>query len=147
MMTSGYTAPPIRKFHVEYVSSGVTREWSTDHQLCVFNINNGYQETIDAWANDVKAVLTTWQDTTPCFMIHDFHKALGFNRYFRKRFETLFKHRPDLKRYVGVIVPDDPIADIIRTVIMHQQRVAPHAATWEVFVTRPEAMIWLTECE
>lgn len=146
-MTNGYTALANRKFHVEYVSSGVTREWSTNRQLCVFNINNGYQETIDAWANDVKTVLATWQDTTPCFMLHDFHKALGFNRYFRKRFETLFKLRPDLKRYVGVIVPDDPIAEIIRAVIMHQQQVALHPATWEVFTTRPEAMIWLAERE
>ncbi|HVU10537.1 MAG TPA: hypothetical protein VHD90_04635 [Phototrophicaceae bacterium] len=145
-MDGNFVALPSRRFHVEYVASGVTREWSGDRQLCVFNIDNGYQETIDAWANNVKAVLTTWPENTPCLMLHDFHKALGFNRYFRKRFETLFKHRPDLKRYVAVIVPDDPIAEIIRAVIT-QQRSPTQAATWEVFTTRVSALAWLGEHE
>lgn len=130
---------------IEYVASGVIREWSADRRLCIFNVHNGYQETINAWVKDARTVIERWEDSIPCLMLHDFQRALGFNKYFRECFESLFTFRPELKRHVAVITPDDPAADVIRSVIDTRQASVDkdYCVHWEVFTARKQALSWL----
>src|SRR5438128_2343302 len=103
-------------FVVQQVAPGVTRECSSDGCLMVFNVMDGSHQTVARWGNWVKNLLLQWPTDKPCYLLHDLHRSsfAAFDRLMQTECDELFRLRPDLERWVAVILPANDAALIAR---------------------------------
>jgi hypothetical protein len=134
-------------FVVEHVSRSVFKERSASGKLVIFHIEDGQDETIAQWASAVKDELTRWPSGHPCLLLHDLHKTgiSAFGAYIRDDFQRLYQLRPDLKRYVGIVMPAGSEAEIAQLDVMVRELKAKigYPVHWEVFTDREGALAWL----
>ncbi len=134
-------------FIVEHVSPDVRKQRSANGNLDIFYVSNGQEPTIRTWAEAVKDDLLHWQSGSPCLVLHDLHKsgALAFGPTMQADFQELFQLRPELERYVAVVMPADFSAEIARldVLVRELQAEAGYPVHWKVFTSRGAATRWL----
>src|SRR5690349_19637891 len=102
------------RFIVEQVASGVTRERSSDGQMMIFAVQDGNPQTVASWAEQVKITLQNWPTNRSCYLLHDLHRSSfhAFDAFMHAKFNELFALRPELERWVAVVLPDQDCATI-----------------------------------
>jgi len=134
-------------FTHEQISPSVVKKRSANGKMDIFYTHDGQEQTIAAWANAVKAELMRWSPGYPCLLLYDFRKTglLNFGAEMQADFEALFQLRPDLERYVAVVMPPDMSTEIARLdVLVRELRAnAGYPVHWKVFTSRQQAMGWL----
>jgi len=134
-------------FVVEHISPGVLKKRSANGKLDIFSMDNGREQTVAAWADAVKTELMRWPAGYPCLLLHDLRKTglLAFGAEMQTDFEELFQLRPDLERYVALVMPADFSAEIVRLDILVRELQAKigYPVHWKVFTHRHDAMGWL----
>ncbi len=134
-------------FIVEHVSPNIVKERSRNGEMVVFEIADGSVTTVSQWASAVEDELCRWPSGYPCLILHDLHKSgrLAFGAEMQADFERLFHLRPDLKRYVAVIMPPNDSVDIARLdcLIRKLNEAEHYPVNWEIFTKRKDALTWL----
>ncbi len=129
----------------------VIEEYSSDRKLAIFVLENSAPATIRAWTHEVKETLEKWPSGYPCLLIHDFHKIGRFvlNADMWNSFHELHRLRPDLERYVALIMPFNSDLQPIRLAIRTRDLGVPsyYPIHWEVFGHRKAALSWLIDKE
>ncbi len=133
-------------FTLERVAPGVIQERSEDGRLIVFRIEDGSKETVCAWADCAEALILDWPAKQPCLLLNDLHKSgmLAFSACMQDKLQELHQLRPELRRFVALVVPDFT-ADLARLEALMQELSALQGGEhyWKVFTARQPAMIWL----
>lgn len=134
-------------FTVEQVAPGVTCERSTDGQIIIFGVHDGSSQTIVRWAEQVKIALLNWPACRPCYMLQDLHHSSlnAFNEIMQSKLSDLFLLRPDLERWVAVILPDEDSARFAQldVRVCELMVAASYPVHREIFTDRRQAMRWL----
>ena len=70
---------------------------------------------------------------------------MAFDAHMHEDFQELYRFRPDLKRYVAVVLPLDSSTEIAHLdVLVRELKTKPgYPVHWEVFTDRRSAMDWL----
>ena len=136
-------------FIIEHVSPSVIKERSANGKLIIFAIDNGQEQTVAAWAHATKDELLRWPNGYPCLFLHDLHKSgmLAFGAHMQDDFQRLYQLRPDLERYVAVVMPANSSEELSRLDIRVRELKAKfdYPVHWNVFPDRGSAMAWLLE--
>ncbi len=136
-------------FIVEHVSPSVIKERSSNGKLIIFSIDNGQDRTVAAWADAVKDELLRWPNGHPCLFLHDLHKSgmLAFGAHMQDDFQRLYELRPDLERYVAVVMPANSSEEIARLDVRVRELKAKsdYPVHWNVSPDRESAMAWLLD--
>ncbi len=134
-------------FMVEQIAPGITRELSTDGQIMIFGVHDGSYQTIARWAEQVEIALQEWPAYQSCYLLQDLHHSSynAFNEIMQTKLSELFLLRPDLERWVAIILPDEDSAKFARLDVrvcelMVSTRYPVHR---EIFTNRRQAMRWL----
>ena len=134
-------------FVVEEAAPGVTREYSADGHIVIFGVHDGSTQTIARWADQVKATLLRWPADQPCFLLHDLHRSSfhAFDSFMRTKFDELFVLRPQMERWVAVILPEGDGARFARinTRVRELLVASSYPVHWEIFTSRKQATNWL----
>jgi hypothetical protein len=135
------------RFIVEHVSPSVFKERSSGGEMVIFEIEDGGRQTIADWAAAVEDELQRWPSGYPCLFLHDLHRSgiLAFGAEMQADFERLFHLRPELKRFVAVVMPQNDSVEIARLDCMLRKLKEAHnyPVTWEIFTKRKQALNWL----
>ncbi len=134
-------------FIVEHISPTVIKERAANGALIIFNVENGADETISVWANAAQDELARWPQNHICLFLHDLHKTgiLAFGKRMQEAFQEIYEVRPDLKRYVAVVMSAGSAAEIAELDVMVRELKAKidYPVHWEVFNSREKALEWL----
>jgi hypothetical protein len=139
-------------FTFESPAPGVTLKKSTDERLCIFVMQDGKPETLDAWGDCTKAVLQSWSQGKRHLLLHDLRKSglLALDAHMQAKFDELYKFRPELERSVAIVLPSDLITELVaRLEVKLRALRSPlnYPVHWEVF-TKPEtALKWLVQTQ
>ena len=149
-MTDGQPPAPLLPLRCEYPARGIILERSADSTLYIFVVQDSKPETLDAWKNCTKTVLSKWPLARPCLFLHDLRRTSlsAFNADMQGKFEELYRFRPQLERLVAVVLPTYWGVDRIAQLDLRLRSLtAPYgyAIYWEVFTGRRDALRWLTQ--
>ena len=147
---SGKEEKPLSDFNpfiIEHLSRTVIKERSANGKLIIFDIQNGENETVATWTRVVEDELMHWPASRPCLLLHDLHKSglLAFGTLMQGAFQEMFELRPDLRRYVAVVMPTGIAAEIahLDTLVRELKAQIDYPVHWDVFTNRMDALVWL----
>ena len=138
-------------YSVEHIAPGIILERSCDKTLVIFNIENGFRTTLDAWSNHLKSLIENWPSYTPCLLLFDLHKLgrMEPNNCLYEHFEALYQSSSHLTRHTAIVMPNNmSIEETQLRIALQGLHVPPsYPAQWNAFPSRQEAMRWLLASE
>jgi hypothetical protein len=122
------------------ISPSVTLEWYDDRKIVCATVTDVARTTIDQLERALTPIVTGWPDPFQR-MIYDFSDPrVKPTPYSNARARALEELRPDLNRYVAIVMNRTFAVQLIQLFIRAQDR---HNRHLRIFFTRQDALRWL----
>lgn len=129
----------------EHISPNIMKETSADGDLVIFALKN--PKGLTEWESCATSQIARWSPDHAHFVLYDLHRAPGWMLYnhIRASFDRLYTFRPEVERYVAVILPERADLNEIDLLLRVHELFVPsrYRIHWKLFDHRKDALAWL----
>jgi hypothetical protein len=143
-MNHSPSMPDTHNVTPEEIVSGLTVEWLFDKRVMALTAQHTDRELVDAWANKIIEVASTWSTERRLFILNDFSgKKCVVTPYNQQKNRELTKMFPNIKSSTAMIVQQNLTMQLSRLFV----RMLPQNPHRLIFMTfsRAEALDWLKQ--
>jgi hypothetical protein len=142
MTTNPQTSYPYADF--ERITPSLRIGWVCDGQIAVFVPSDATRATVDVWVAAVGKRLQEWPAGKPYLALHDFSSPnVSVTPYARKRISELSTVRPEMQRYVAMLVSQTQLSMMLAYIVTHIGNLKVRTA--QVFFNKEAGVNWLLE--
>jgi len=126
---------------LQFITDHVTLEYLHDGHIAVFTIMDMSRESLDRWADKLKAVTLSWPTDRSALLVNHFaSKNAGLTPYLRAKLQELQLWQPDRTGYVAAVFPRSITTQMVSIFLTAANRRNIQA---RIFFTREDAVNWL----